>query len=101
MLVKYLLAIVTLYILFLNDVEAYGAEKRIHKLLIGLQRVFFCHLVIASELKDVRLSDFFDSCNEVFCLLLHVLFEPRADSEGTLIVDWHLWLITTANHYEL
>ena len=61
MLIKYLLAIVTLYILFLHDVETYGAEERINKLLIGLQRVFFCHLVVAGELKDVRLRDFFDS----------------------------------------
>ena len=61
MLVKYLLAIVTLHILFLNDVKAYGAQERINKLLIRLQRVFFCHLVIASEFKDVRLRDFLDS----------------------------------------
>ena len=102
MLVKYLLTIVTLHIFFLDDVEAYGADKRINKLLIGFQRIFFCHLVIFCELKDVRLSDFFDSCNEVFRLLLHVFFEPRANSEGTLIVDrHHILLITAADHCKL
>ena len=85
-LVENLLAIVTLDIFFLYDVKADGAQKGIDELLISLQCIIFRHFVIASQLKNVRLGDFFDSRYEVSCLLLHVLFQPCTDPKGTLIV---------------
>ena len=85
--VKDLQAIVTLDIFFLHDVEADGAEEGINEFLIGIHRVFFRHLVVASENKDEILRDFRDLGNEVFSLLLHVFFKPGSDSERALVMN--------------
>ena len=100
MVIEDLLTIIALHVLFLHNVEADGAEEGVDKLLIRLHSVLFRHLVVFSELKDVRLSDFFNVCYELFCLPLHVFLEPGADPEGALVVHGHhsIIILRSRNH---
>lgn len=100
MVIKDLLTIIALHILFLDNVEADGAKEGVNKLLVRIHRVFFLHLVVASQFKHVSLSLFLDVGNEVFCFLLHIFFKPSTNSKRTLVVDGHSRLHSgSRNHY--
>ena len=93
MIVKYLLAVAALDIFLLHDVEADGAEERVDELLVGGERILFGHLVISRQFKDVIVCHLLNFGDEISRFLLHVVLQPRADSEGTLIVHRHYILL--------
>jgi len=85
-LAEYLLAVVTLHVFLLHDVEADGTEKRIHKLLVCLHSVLLRQLVVASQSKHVVVRRLLDARNKVFCLLLRIFLKPCVVQKGALVV---------------